>query len=130
MNLFLSALAAAGLCAAGYIGLPLPDPQAASAQSTAASGEAYRLRNSVQEGSCAISHGKTKAGGLAELTLAPECEALLAGVSRARYWQENADGTVAFTADGIDPIVTFSVSDGAAYETFAPDQPAISLETP
>jgi hypothetical protein len=42
-------------------------------------------------------------------------------------WREREDGTVAFSANGSDPIVTFAVADGDGYESYAPALPLLSL---
>jgi hypothetical protein len=48
-------------------------------------------------------------------------------MARAKFWQEEADGSVIFSENGIDPIVTFAVGDGVAFESIQPHVPLISL---
>jgi hypothetical protein len=57
------------------------------------------------------------------------CRRLLPGIERAKFWQEKQDGTVALSANGTDPIVTFAVADGDGYESCAPALPLLSLAT-
>lgn len=87
----------------------------------------YRLVANGDEGACAVTRGATISDGLSLLTVAPNCRRLLPGIERAKFWRDQNDGTVAFSANGIDPIVAFSVADGDGYESYAPATPLLSL---
>ncbi len=87
----------------------------------------YRLVANGDEGACAVTRGASVSEGLSLLAVAPTCRKLLPGIERAKFWREQNDGTVAFSANGIDPIVTFSVADGDGYESYAPTTPLLSL---
>ena len=87
----------------------------------------YLLTANGDEAACAIRRGADMSDGLSLLTVAPNCRKLLPGIERAKFWREEADGTVAFSANGIDPIVTFAVADGDGYESYAPAAPLLSL---
>jgi hypothetical protein len=87
----------------------------------------YRLVANGDEAACAITRGAPVSDGLSLLTVAPNCRRLLPGIEQAKFWREQNDGTVAFSANGIDPIVTFSVADGDGYESYAPALPLLSL---
>ena len=87
----------------------------------------YRLIANGDEGACAVKRGASISDGLSLLTVAPNCRGLLPGIEQAKFWREGQDGTVAFSANGIDPIVTFAVADGDGYESYAPAQPLLSL---
>lgn len=89
----------------------------------------YRLTANGDEAACAIQRGAEVSEGLSLLSIAPNCRKLMPGIERAKFWREEQDGTVAFSADGIDPIVTFSVADGDGYESYAPATPLLSLAT-
>jgi hypothetical protein len=89
----------------------------------------FRLVANGDEGDCAVTRGVAIDDGLSLLTVAPNCRRLMPGIERAKFWREDEDGTVAFSADGIDPIVTFSVADGDGYESYAPALPLLSLAT-
>jgi len=90
-------------------------------------GNGYRLVANGDEGACAVTRGAPVSDGLSLLTVAPNCHRLLPGIERAKFWREGLDGTVAFSANGIDPIVTFAVADGDGYESYAPATPLLSL---
>ena len=87
----------------------------------------YRLVANGDEGACAVSRGAEISDGLSLLTVAPTCRRLIPGIERAKFWREQNDGTVAFSANGVDPIVTFAVADGDGYESYAPATPLLSL---
>ena len=59
----------------------------------------------------------------------PNLDPRLPGIEHAKFWREQADGTVVFSANGTDPIVTFSVADGDGYESYAPAAPLLALST-
>jgi hypothetical protein len=100
-----------------------------SAADEVTSSTSFRLIANGDEGDCAVTRGAAIQDGLSLLTVAPNCRRLLPGIERAKFWREEQDGTVAFSADGIDPIVTFSVADGDGYESYAPATPLLSLAT-
>ena len=89
----------------------------------------YRLTANGDEAACAVQRGAEVSDGLSLLTIAHNCRRLLPGIERAKFWQEKQDGTVAFSANGIDPIVTFAIADGDGYESYAPAAPLLSLAT-
>jgi len=87
----------------------------------------YRLVANGDQGACAVTRGASISDGLSLLTVAPTCRPLLPGIERAKFWRDQNDGTVAFSANGVDPIVTFAVADGDGYESYAPATPLLSL---
>ncbi|RWN01695.1 MAG: hypothetical protein EOR84_06355 [Mesorhizobium sp.] len=87
----------------------------------------YRLVANGDEASCAVKRGSQVAHGLSLLTVTANCRQVLPGIERAKFWREQDDGTVTFSANGIDPIVTFGVADGEGYESYAPALPLLSL---
>ena len=87
----------------------------------------YRLVANGDEGACAVSRRAEISDGLSLLTVAPTCRRLIPGIERAKFWRDQNDGTVAFSANGIDPIVTFAAADGDGYESYAPATPLLSL---
>lgn len=93
-----------------------------------ASAETYKLRSTQAAETCDVTRGDQLTGGRSRLSVDPSCAALLPGVEKAKYWVDKDDGSVAFTANGVDPIVTFAIADGVAYESLQPAQPVISLD--
>jgi hypothetical protein len=87
----------------------------------------YRLVANGDEATCAVKRGTEVSHRLSLLTVAAKCRRILPGIERAKFWREQDDGTVTFSANGIDPIVTFAVADGDGYESYAPALPLLSL---
>ncbi len=135
MNLAISTVVAAGLLvAAGVISSgPGGERQAIAAtavampQAGAFEDEIFRM-SSAGDISCAITRGDQVSADRLELEVEPSCAALLPGIEHAKYWQEQEDGSVVFTENGKDAIVSFSFGDGVAYESFEPSTPLISLD--
>ncbi|WP_033838797.1 hypothetical protein [Mesorhizobium loti] len=121
----LSALIAAGALFGGV--QIFHEGNAESVATDATSSNSYRLVANGDEGACAVVRGASISDGLSSLTVSPTCRRLLPGIEQAKFWREQNDGTVAFSANGIDPIVTFSVADGDGYESYAPAMPLLSL---
>ncbi|CAN7175058.1 hypothetical protein [Mesorhizobium sp. LjRoot246] len=103
------------------------DGSGESVANEAAPSNSYRLIANGDEAACAVSRGAEISDGLSLLTVAPKCRRLLPGIEQAKFWREQNDGTVAFSANGTDPIVTFAVADGNGYESYAPALPLLSL---
>ncbi|TPM27453.1 hypothetical protein [Mesorhizobium sp. B2-3-4] len=98
-----------------------------SAAEEATPSNTYRLVANGDEDACAVTRGASVSDGLSLLTVASNCRRLLPGIEQAKFWRDGQDGTVAFSANGIDPIVTFAVADGDGYESYAPTLPLLSL---
>jgi hypothetical protein len=131
MNLAASTVMMAGLLATAgvlYYG-PAGDRQAQAAPAVVQTeaDSAFRLRAS-SGASCAVMRGDAVSQGRAMLRIEPACATLLPGMADAKFWRENADGSITFTEESGDPIVSFSVADGAAYESFEPATPLLSLD--
>ena len=61
------------------------------------------------------------------LLLDAACAGLNAGLADARWWLERADGTVAFAREDGHVVAEFAMADGAAYESYAPRLPIMTL---
>lgn len=103
------------------------DGNGESVANEAAPSNTYRLVANGDEGDCAVRRGASISDGLSLLTVAANCRRLLPGIERAKFWREQNDGTVAFSVNGTDPIVTFAAADGDGYESYAPALPLLSL---
>ncbi|RVD55094.1 hypothetical protein EN828_14460 [Mesorhizobium sp. M2D.F.Ca.ET.185.01.1.1] len=87
----------------------------------------YQLTANGDEAGCAVHRGAEISNGLSLLNVAPNCRKLMPGIERVKFWREQADGSVAFSENGVDPIVTFGVADGDGYESYAPAAPLLAL---
>jgi hypothetical protein len=87
----------------------------------------YRLTANGDEAACTVQRGASVSDGLSRLEIAASCGKLMPGIERVKFWREQADGSVAFSENGVDPIVTFSIADGNGYESYAPAAPLLAL---
>ncbi|NUS21277.1 MAG: hypothetical protein HOQ25_16050 [Mesorhizobium sp.] len=87
----------------------------------------YQLTANGDEAACAVHRGAEISNGLSLLSVAPNCRKLMPGIERVKFWREQADGSFAFSENGVDPIVTFGVADGDGYESYAPAAPLLAL---
>jgi hypothetical protein len=120
-------LGSTALVAIAIVGLRLNSSASAATDTrTNPSVERFRLQASGDEATCVIEKSKGK-GRITYVTVAPDCDGLIAGISQARYWIEEPDGTVALSADGRTAAVIFAQADGVAYESIEPRTPLMSL---
>jgi len=126
MKGMLSGAAALGILTTAYAIAPasLPAPEAAA---PAADGSRYRLHFAGIETSCLVDRGRDIGDGTAELTIAGDCLATIPEISAAKFWRDNADGSVVFAGAGGRAVLEFALSDGPGYETFRPGAPLASL---
>lgn len=129
---------AAGLLAALIVTAAAFQPQpgldattTSSVAPAAAPHDSFRLV-STWDGSgdgsgCSLAAGHAPEGGLRPLRLAPGCVAGNPGLAEARYWLERRDGTVAFSGEDGRIVVEFAAADGAAFESYSPPQPVMTL---
>ena len=61
------------------------------------------------------------------LSLDPACTDIVPGLAGTRWWLEREDGSVAFLTDDGRVAAEFAVADGAAFESYAPRQPIMTL---
>lgn len=66
-------------------------------------------------------------GALSHISVAPDCDEMLPGLSGLHYWRDSSNGTVALSTDGRTPAVVFAQADGVAYESIEPRLPIIAL---
>lgn len=127
MRIFSMALVAGVAVVVGVVGLKLNSQASAAVDVRQAAGiERFVMQASGDEQTCVVE--KTAgAGSLSKVSVAPQCDTMLPGLSGLHYWSENADGTVALSADGGTPAVIFAQADGVAYESIEPRTPLIAL---
>lgn len=127
MNYLFPALTVTLSLVAGNAALgPNPAAVAAIPDSPAElAGEVYRVSSGVR--SCTLSKAAPSAAGISTLRADRRCDEVLPGLAGAKLWRENADGSVTIDADDAPQLITLSVADGAAYETFRPADPQITL---
>ena len=127
MKSLLSAIAAAAILATAW---SLSD-EAALEQSPAVSESARRMLFTLHlagvEKGCALNKGVERSGGVSEVSVGPKCSGLVPELAEARFWRENADGTVTIADKDGGALIEFAIADGLAYESFRPGAPMVSL---
>jgi hypothetical protein len=130
MNLSFTALVAIGLALSAIAATGKSPDTAVLASATRSDaredGDRFRLR-SMDNLSCEIVRGAVASDGVYSLRADPECDRLLLGLSRVRFWQERNGGVIVFGGNLADDLISFAVADGVAYESFRPASALISL---
>lgn len=104
---------------------PAPDPMVVSAIAPAAE-ERFSLQAGGRDGGCLVS-AIASDEARRPLSLGSTCLDLVPGLAGARWWFEREDGSVAFLTDDGRVAAEFAIADGAAFESYAPRQPIMTL---
>ncbi len=80
--------------------------------------EQYELLLAGRDTGCVIAKGVHLGEGRAELQLGEQCGDGLGVYADAAYWNEEPDGSVAFTTEDGSVALRFSIGDGTAYEAY------------
>ncbi len=120
------ALAAIGALSGG----PDLDGTTTSAIAPASGQEArFMLVSAAAETVCTLAAEQAPNGTMRRLALAPDCLAANPELAAMRFWLDRPDGTVAL-ADADGRIrAEFAMADGAAYESYNPRFPVMTLLT-
>lgn len=115
------------LAAVAVIGLrPNSPASAATGAPQPTNVERFLMQASGGDKTCLVEKTESE-GRLSRVSLAPDCDEMLPGLSGLHYWSESSDGTVTLSADGRTPSVVFAQADGIAYESIEPRMPIIAL---
>lgn len=102
------------------------DPMTVSSIGAPAAREGFLLQAGGRDAGCFVSAAPVPDEKKA-LDIDPACLDLVPGLAGARWWIERGDGTVAFTRHDGALVAEFAVGDGAAYESYAPRAPIMTL---
>ena len=116
------ALAAAGALSGG----PALD-EATTAAIAPASGQAARFTLVSDETACTLGAEQAPSGTMRRLALTPDCLAGNPELAAMRFWLDRPDGTVALAGADGRVRVEFALADGAAYESYNPRFPVMTL---
>lgn len=122
----LAALAVA-LATYGTVGRgPVLDPTVVSSIAPGGeNGRLFRLQVDGVEADCVVE--AADGAGKQPLSLGAACLDAVPGLAGARWWSEREDGSVAFVTDDGRVAAEFAVADGAAFESYAPRWPIMTL---
>jgi hypothetical protein len=123
-----SAIAIAG-AAASYLA---PSPQQTPGidpTKTAAIGKAssYSVANIAEGKACVVNRGKLASARTFALKTEPGCDDIWPGLSNARNWTENSDGSVALTDKAGKQVLMIAPGDGIGYVAVEPPSAALTL---
>lgn len=125
-------LLAAAILAAASIFQAGPRLDATTTASLATAGapqDRFRLVSTLGEAGCSLTAGQAGKDGLRPLVLAAGCIDGNPALAQARYWLDRPDGTVALSAADGRVVAEFAAADGAAFESYDPPLPVMTLFT-
>ena len=128
-------LTIAALAAAVSLGLwsmtggntPEIDPIVSNSVPTTAAAHSYAISNVVAKTACLGERGAAISSRSARFTAGPDCDAVWPGLSGARTWTQNNDGTVAVLDAQGEAILTVFDGDGLAYEAVEPSDAMVTM---
>lgn len=101
-------------------GEPAIDPIVSHSVPAHANTHAYTISNIVAKTACLAERGEKLSGRSETFTAGPDCDAVWPGLSRARTWINNGDGTMDVADTHGEVILTVADGDGLAYEAVEP----------
>lgn len=117
----IAGLALATLAAAGILAVQGDDdgrPPVADAGE--GPGSVYILGTSGGSAECALELVRPADLGATALRPAPGCDEVHPDLARARYWREDADGSIVFLSQAGESLLTFGLDDGPGYLSYEP----------
>lgn len=121
-----------GLAAATYAFAPIGgeeplDPMTTGSVAPAGPDGTYVMEAAGAAGSCDVTLGVKRAQSGNTLGLSEGCRSLMPHGPMPTSWRKDADGAVALLDASGRAVVEFGFSDGAAYESFSPATPILTL---
>lgn len=121
-----AALAVAMAASGGSGQRPVLDPTVvASIARTERDGRLFRLQVDGLDAGCLVA--AADGAGKRPLSVGAACLDAVPSLAGARWWSEREDGSVAFVTDDGHVAAEFAVADGAAFESYAPRWPIMTL---
>lgn len=124
--------AAAGALALGLWSVaadraPAVDPVTTSSVPAAAGAHSYTISNVVANTACLAERGDRISSRSERFSAGADCDAVWPGLSAARTWVKNGDGTVVVADAQGEAILTVVDGDGPAYEAVEPADAMITM---
>lgn len=112
-----------------FIGLDAPgvDPVISNSIPARAAGHSYTVSNVVANTACLGERGTPISSRSARFTAGADCDAVWPGLSKARTWTNNGDGTVVVADAQGEAILTVTEGDGLAYEAVEPADAMVTM---
>lgn len=106
---------------------PGVDPIVSSAIPARAGTHSYTISNAVASTACLAERGGPISSRSARFTAGADCDAVWPGLSQARTWTNNGDGTVVVADAQGEAILTVVDGDGLAYEAVEPADALVTM---
>ncbi len=122
-------LIALGVLAPGSKAAPVaPDMETITGSISAASEARFRLHSSDVDEACVLTAADVpETEDRRALRFGARCPDLGGDLNAARWWQDREDGSIAFMRDDGRIVAEFAIADGAAFVSYAPRQPIMTL---
>lgn len=93
----------------------------------AAAGHSYTISNVVANTACLAERGSPISSRSARFVAGADCDTVWPGLSKARTWTNNGDGTVVVADAQGEAILTVVDGDGLAYEAVEPADAMVTM---
>ncbi|WP_411033497.1 hypothetical protein [Shinella sp. BYT-45] len=107
--------------------VPDVDPVVSNSIPARAAGHSYTVSNVVANTACLAERGNPISSRSARFDAGADCDAVWPGLSKARTWTSNGDGTVVVADAQGEAILTVVDGDGLAYEAVEPADAMITM---
>lgn len=87
----------------------------------------YSISNIVANTACLAERGDKLSNRSQAFTADTDCDAVWPGLSQARTWTENGDGTIVVADARGEAIITVMEGDGLAYEALDPPDAMVTM---
>jgi len=104
-----------------------PDPVVSHSVPAHADGVSYTISNVAAGAACLAERGGKISNRSVSFTAESDCEAVWPGLSQARTWINNGDGTIDLADAQGEAILTVVDGDGLAYEAVEPSEAMVTL---
>ncbi|ANH05318.1 hypothetical protein [Shinella sp. HZN7] len=106
---------------------PAVDPVTTSSVPAAVGAHSYTISNVVANTACLAERGDRISSRSERFSAGADCDAVWPGLSAARTWVKNGDGTVVVADAQGEAILTVVDGDGPAYEAVEPADAMITM---
>lgn len=103
------------------------DPVVSNSVTASGGGRSYTISNVAASTTCLAERGGRLSHRSERFEAEADCDAVWPGLSQARTWIDNGDGTIVVTDAQGEAIITVVDGDGLAYETVEPAEAMLTM---
>jgi hypothetical protein len=107
--------------------MPGVDPVIVSSIPAQVVSHSYTISNAVANTACLAERGSRVSSRSERFSAGADCETVWPGLSTARTWTNNGDGTIIVADARGEPILTVVDGDGLAYEAVEPADALVTM---